>query len=576
VDSRLTIWRTDTMRIQHGVTAVLSGLFLLGLFVPAVQAADLPADAAKLFGEEFIPADGIGFVSIRVQEILGVKWVDAFQKKLGPVGNSLDESLNKVFFTGKLTNIERILLVVVDPENEPVTIVTTIKGFDRKALMERVKKEEFKEERVGKQTIYNDGGAFVLESYCVMDDSTLMHGPTESVKKCLTSLADKKTSGPLLEVLKQLDATAQVALAVNPARIPLPDNLPPEFRPLQPLSKAKWIALEGSLTDGVKLGIKVNCDKEKDVADMQKALEAGQTMLAGFLAGILKQKGVREDTPSTAKLMDQVLATLKSARIEAKGQLVQANLQIKVDSELLATAMDEAAATIKLAAARAKSTNNLRQIAIAMLSMESNDGVLPTSAIYSKAGKPLLSWRVAILPYIEQNTLYEQFKLDEPWDSEHNKKLLDKMPNVYAPTTGDLKDRTKTYYKVFVGKSAAFEENTPLKIAAFTDGLSNTILAIEAGDPVPWTKPDDIPFDLKKPLPKLAGPFKGFTLAVFADGHAMSIPATADPKKLLGSITRDQGDDCLDDTTPPDDSPKKTVPKSSGTGVPDKVKPPQR
>ena len=83
---------------------------------------------------------------------------------------------------------------------------------------------------------------------------------------------------------------------------------------------------------------------------------------------------------------------------------------------------------------REASTKNLKKIVLALHEFADNHKHwLPPAAICNKKGKPLLSWRVAILPQLGYQNLYEQFKLDEPWDSEHNKKLLEKMPKVYAP-----------------------------------------------------------------------------------------------------------------------------------------------
>ena len=107
-------------------------------------------------------------------------------------------------------------------------------------------------------------------------------------------------------------------------------------------------------------------------------------------------------------------------------------------------------------------------------------GTFPAAATYDKAGKPLLSWRVAILPFIEEKKLYDEFKQDEPWDSAHNKKLLAKMPKLFADPTGKAK-ADHTFYQVFVGKGAAFEGKRGIKLTDFTDGTSNTILIVEGG-----------------------------------------------------------------------------------------------
>ena len=96
------------------------------------------------------------------------------------------------------------------------------------------------------------------------------------------------------------------------------------------------------------------------------------------------------------------------------------------------------------------------QIAIAMHAYHDVVGHFPSAAICSRDGKPLLSWRVAILPYLEEAKLYKQFKLDEPWDGEHNKKLLSPMPVLYTQPGVTPAGSTDTHYRVFVGPEAPF------------------------------------------------------------------------------------------------------------------------
>jgi prepilin-type processing-associated H-X9-DG protein len=147
------------------------------------------------------------------------------------------------------------------------------------------------------------------------------------------------------------------------------------------------------------------------------------------------------------------------------------------------------------AARRAQCTNNLKQIALAMHNYHAANNTLPKPAITSKDGKPLLSWRVAILPFLEQGELYNKFKLDEPWDSPHNKALLQEMPATYlCPSRSNVAPNTSTY-RVFTGKGALFEEGQAIGFVAVTDGTSNTLMVTEADEAVPWTKPDDLTFD---------------------------------------------------------------------------------
>jgi Protein of unknown function (DUF1559) len=100
-----------------------------------------------------------------------------------------------------------------------------------------------------------------------------------------------------------------------------------------------------------------------------------------------------------------------------------------------------------VAAHRGLSAKNLQQIGLAVHNFHDTFGAMPANAIRDKAGKPLLSWRVALLPYLDEHNLYKEFRLDEPWDSKHNKALLAKMPKVYAPTiTGKPAKPNTTYY----------------------------------------------------------------------------------------------------------------------------------
>jgi hypothetical protein len=169
---------------------------------------------------------------------------------------------------------------------------------------------------------------------------------------------------------------------------------------------------------------------------------------------------------------------------------------------------------------------------------DTNVNRLPTD-ITDAAGKPLLSWRVAVLAYIdiELEGLFKQFKLDEPWDGEHNRKLIPKMPKVYAPVRVRAKPG-ETYYQVFAGDDALFGPNKrPLHPDGIPDGPSGTAMVVEAGEPVIWTKPADLPFDLKKPLPKLGGLFDGEFHVGLCDGSVVLVRKGFDAGEMRKLVT---------------------------------------
>ena len=176
----------------------------------------------------------------------------------------------------------------------------------------------------------------------------------------------------------------------------------------------------------------------------------------------------------------------------------------------------------------------MKQIGLAIHNYADENQALPPVAVTDKNGKPLLSWRVTILPFIEGDGLFREFHLDEPWDSAHNIKLLDRMPPIYGPFRGK-KDNPpgSTFYRVFVGKNTPFGEAT--QFADLKRGLSNTIMAIEADEPVPWTKPDELEIGADKPFPKL-GLTADMVLVVMFDGSVRSFPKPLDEAEIRKMI----------------------------------------
>jgi hypothetical protein len=147
---------------------------------------------------------------------------------------------------------------------------------------------------------------------------------------------------------------------------------------------------------------------------------------------------------------------------------------------------------------RTTSKNNFSHIMLAVHNYHDTNGKLPCDVL-DKDGKPLLSWRVKLLPFIEQQALYMKFKLDEPWDSKNNLPLLEMMPKTFASPRVKVKGKGYTVYQMFFGPGAVFDKGkTKVNFASITDGLSNTLFAVETSKAVPWTKPADIPFDRDK------------------------------------------------------------------------------
>jgi hypothetical protein len=197
------------------------------------------------------------------------------------------------------------------------------------------------------------------------------------------------------------------------------------------------------------------------------------------------------------------------------------------------------------------SANNLKQIALAAHSYQEVHGELPSNSC-GPDGKPLLSWRVHILPYIEHDKLHKQFKLDEPWDGPTNIGLLNLMPTVYLGVTGKAA-APLTYYRGFSSPGAVFDrllrldqpraEKDHFRLDRFSDPTSETLLVVEAGAPVEWTKPDDLDASPGKPFPKVGGlGWRKVFQAAMADGGVRSFKLDTPEDTLRAVVTHSGGE----------------------------------
>jgi hypothetical protein len=245
--------------------------------------------------------------------------------------------------------------------------------------------------------------------------------------------------------------------------------------------------------------------------------------------------------PLTRREFWRLVAAALGVPLVAPLALASSGQPTPVDPEAVLTANETAPPAEDHPVARAMTVHNLKFIGWAMHNFTAkNGGRLPPAAI-GKEGKALLSWRVAILPFLEELSLYQKFHLDEPWNGPHNQALLKEMPQVYAPVVPKGQAPYATYYQGIVGPGSLFEGQEGTKIAEVIDAARPTLMVLEAGDPVPWTKPEDVRYDGAGRLPKLGGQFEDGFYVAFADGSTRFLGREIAPEQLRALITQRRG-----------------------------------
>jgi hypothetical protein len=267
---------------------------------------------------------------------------------------------------------------------------------------------------------------------------------------------------------------------------------------------------------------------------------AAARALADLLTGAVKALGRQKEVRAWLPEFDKVTAPL-TPRVE-EGRLI-----VALGEKEVLQVLPPLVRRVHQAEVDRAGLASLKELANAAINYaDAHKGRLPAVANFDRQGKPLLSWRVHLLPYLGEKKLYQEFHLDEPWDSAHNKELIARMPRVYQGRGQKLNREGKTIYLAPVGENVAFTGGPEgLRFPAdFTDGTANTILLVEADDDhaVVWTRPADLKYDPEQPHKGLGGHFEGGFLAALADGSAHFIRKTVSKKTLQNAFTRNDGE----------------------------------
>jgi hypothetical protein len=392
-------------------------------------------------------------------------------------------------------------------------------------------------------------GAFVFGSKTALKRLRDFHGPTRALpKSALEAVAGAEIRGFVLpsddqrRVLREFlrDPQAERAIVERMPQETVPAEFvrnPGEIARLALGEGLQWVAVGITTRENLALKLVIGA---KDAVSA-KALDL-------WLAGAwqyARQHVAAQRNPDSAMIAGLVDQFSRLLAPQVSGD----QLSVRVDmKQLMASAAGAFLGQAAFGAAkRAENTvvrNRLKRLALAMHNYHDVYKQFPPAAIRDANGRPLLSWRVALLPFIEENTLYQQFHLDEPWDSPHNKPLIAKLPEVLSPRSATLRAEGKTTSLVPVGKQTIFGPPEGVAIREITDGTSNTILIVDVDEAhaVVWTKPDDLNVDGVDAKQAVFGTRKDGVFCAFADGHVQRVDPKITADLVHALLTRNGGE----------------------------------
>jgi hypothetical protein len=434
-------------------------------------------------------------------------------------------------------------------------VIRSVKPHDWKKLISE--KSGGKPKQIGDKTFYElDGdGAFIP------DDRTLVllfvHDESE-MKKIISGgeklhAEDPNSLPPLLYSPFAVWAdTKSIKAELDKPGVPLDPTIVMirsmlEHTNSASLSASLYTPTPNGTEERVNAGLLLKCDSDDAAKQSAALLGATRTLLQTFnsTAEKLASDSIEKMPADQRKLAELKIGLVREAsrilekmELKSDGDKATATADFAIPPNIISSLLEPALISSREGAMRAQGMNNLKQIGLAMFNYLTVNKHFPPAAIRDKDGKPLLSWRVAVLPYLEEQALYKEFHLDEPWDSDHNKALIAKMPALFRDPHEGATSANASYFMP-TGPGTIGESNQGTRIKDIRDGTSKTIMLIEAKRDIPWTKPEDIEIDPEaaKPLPKFGGHMpEGLFGVAFADGSVHVISQGAVDANMLRAL----------------------------------------
>lgn len=522
-------------------------------FPPSITKPSASAEATHL---ALLPPQAIFFATADVTALGKTSFVEQVMKTSGSlifeaVGAMLSQEFSKAGSIARVTAFATLA-------EEYAFIWSTEKSYDRQTLLRQMGGRPVMRAVRGRAFYVHQGDVPLFKAFAFLDDRTILQGSEKAIQGMLARYPGVPANSPLTELWKQVTAKSSICAGIHlpsEARMAMQQSFQkrkdarPDWAEELAVStlSANALALRIDVDPTLKLLLDVNCADDKSAERVLGQYKRAHPRVREFFAAFPKTLE-KTPFPRLVLLFQRFESSLPDVAFTREASQARVAMPIKLNEEFFREFNDgllDLVAGVRDAAARMKSTNNMKLVGLAMHNYEATHGHFPLPASLDKDGKPLLSWRVHLLPFLEEDALYKRFRLDEPWDSPHNAKLIPLMPKVFEqpPKAEEAGKPGHTHYQVFVGPGAMFEHGKKVTVASVKDGLSNTILLAEAREAVPWTKPSDLPFSPDKRLPPLGGRWVGdYFLGLWADGSARAFSLKLPEKTLRMLITHAGGE----------------------------------
>ena len=521
---------------------------MLQILLAAVVATSSLAQTPSRVGSEYIPGDATATIVLSVAETLASPAVELY-----PIEVADAWCKQNIGFPANIVDRLKVIVGTPGPGEPMVAIVATLQAdLDLKTLNPESINLEQPIDVDGHQCFQVAAAPDV--AFHAKDARTLILSTPNYLDAVLRSAEPSSTRGPLAKMAADVPHPGNLTglVAIEPVRPMLngftqmyADRIPPplaEFTKVPDLLDAVLLRVNlKDKTNGASLVMLARDDaSSQELLDLiARGLDMGRQMgLSEAMSQLQGDDAVSDASRRYAQRMADHYVTLLTPQRDGRRLTISGAPSHSLATQgVLVSLLLPAIQSARKAARLASSRNNIKQIGLAMHNYHAAYKHLPTD-IKSDDGTPLLSWRVALLPFLEQAALYDQFRLDEPWNSPHNSQLMARMPDFYrhpalhpAPPV--------TIYQRPVGDGFVMDPSQTIAFRAIADGLSNTIMVIETKPEiaVPWTKPSDVTIDPDDPLSAVAESARGFSV-LMCDGVVTDLGTDIDAALFLAYLTR--------------------------------------